>query len=176
MKKIVPALFLSALISLSGCGGSVSQNASSAEKSTVSSRDRYEFVDKASTELASENKNTSSNKPLSVKDFKGIWKPLSAARVADNSEAGFNEIFGSSYSQRRCQMKIDENGSFTMNMASLAEEGKNKGTFTMSSYNMIVTYSDGSPDTFLYIPTYQNKQTIKIQLGKYYIYLYKESN
>ena len=32
MKKIVPALFLSALISLSGCGGSVSQNASSAEK------------------------------------------------------------------------------------------------------------------------------------------------
>ena len=112
MKKIVPALFLSALISLSGCGGSVSQNASSAEKSTVSSRDRYEFVDKASTELASENKNTSSNKPLSVKDFKGIWKPLSAARVADNSEAGFNEIFGSSYSQGSCQMKIDENGSF----------------------------------------------------------------
>ena len=70
-------------------------------------------------------------------------------------------------------MKIDENGSFTMNMASLSEKGKTKGKFTMSSYNMIVTYADGSPDTFLYIPKYKNRQTIKIQLGKYYIYLYK---
>lgn len=194
MKKLMLALALTALISLSGCGNTDKQNAASDKNSTVSSanteaqsskttadnkkssqEDSYKFIEEASTELSSESKSTSSSdKPLSVKDFKGIWKPLAASRVADNSEAGFNEVFGSSYSQGSCKMEIDENGSFTMSMDSLAEDEKNKGTFTMSSYNMIVTYTDGSPDTFLYIPKYQNQQTIKIQLGKYYIYLYKE--
>lgn len=177
MKKLMLALALTALISLSGCGNTDKQNAASDKNSAVSSQDSYKFVEEASTELYSESKSSSSSyKPLSVRDFKGIWKPLAASRVADNSEAGFNEVFGSSYSQKSCQMEIDENGSFTMSMASLADEGKSKGTFTMSSYNMIVTYADGSPDTFLYIPKYQNHQTIKIQLGKYYIYLYKEPN
>ena len=173
MKKLMLALALTALISLSGCGGSVRPNISSESNSEKSSQDSYRFVEEKSDETVSENKSISSNKPLSVKDFKGIWKPLAAARVADNSEAGFSEVFGSDYSEERCQMKIDENGSFTMNMASLSEKGKTKGRFTMSSYNMIVTYADGSPDTFLYIPKYKNRQTIKIQLGKYYIYLYK---
>ncbi len=105
----------------------------------------------------------------------GTWKPLIAVSVADGKEASFGQIYGSSYREYGGSLVIAEDSSFTISMGASITENKGKGTFTMSQNNLLVTYLDGSADTYLYIPKYQNKEVIKTQLNDYYIYFYKEA-
>ncbi len=105
----------------------------------------------------------------------GTWKPLVATSVADGTEVPFGMIFGSSYSQYGGSLVIAEDGSFTISMGAAIIEAKSKGTFTMSQNNMLVTYSDDSVDTYLYIPQYRNHEVIKTQINQHYVYFYKEA-
>lgn len=105
----------------------------------------------------------------------GTWKPLMAVSVADGKEAAFSEIYGSSYRQYGGSLVIAEDSSFTISMGAAITKNKGQGTFTMSQNNLLVTYLDGSADTYLYIPKYRNQEVIKTQINDYYIYFYKEA-
>lgn len=138
----------------------------------------YEFVDEtvtnptvASYETESSESGTASE--VTVEDLKGSWKPLIVTSVADGKEINFNQAFGSAYSQYGGSLEISDEGSFTLSMGASVKEANSKGSFTLSENNLIVTYSDGSPDTFLYIPKYQNHQVIKTQIDNFYVYFYK---
>lgn len=139
--------------------------------------DTYEFIDETVTnptvapyEMESSNSGISSE--VTVESIKGSWKPLIVTSVADGKELNFNQAFGSAYSQYGGSLEISDGGSFTLSMGASVKEANSKGTFTLSENNLIVTYSDGSPDTFLYIPQYQNHQVIKVQIDNFYVYFY----
>lgn len=105
----------------------------------------------------------------------GSWKPLIALNVADSTEVPFSQAFGSAYSQYGGSLVIADDASFTISMGASIIEAKSSGTFTMSQNNLLVTYTDGSVDTFLYIPQYRNQEVIKTQVGSTYVYFYKEA-
>lgn len=138
----------------------------------------YEFVDETVTNptvapYGTENSEGGTTPEITVESFKGSWKPLIVTSVADGKELNFNQAFGSAYSQYGGSLEISDKGSFTLSMGASVKEANSKGSFTLSENNLIVTYSDGSPDTFLYIPQYQNHQVIKTQIDNFYVYFYK---
>lgn len=116
-----------------------------------------------------------SSAEITATTLAGTWKPLMAVSVADNQEVPFTQIYGSSYSQYGGALVIAEDSSFTISMGAAITQAKGTGTFTISQNNLLVTYADGSVDTYLYIPQYQNQEVIKTQLNDYYIYFYKEA-
>lgn len=162
---------------------SVSSESSQNEDGEVivddTAHETYEFVDETVTNPTvapyetenSESETTTSE--VTVEGLKGSWKPLIVTSVADGKELNFNQAFGSAYSQYGGSLEISDKGSFTLSMGASVKEANSKGTFTLSENNLIVTYSDGSPDTFLYIPQYQNHQVIKTQIDNFYVYFYK---
>ena len=105
----------------------------------------------------------------------GTWMPLMAVSVADSQEVPFQDIYGSSYTQYGGSLVIAEDSSFKISMGASILEGQSSGTFTTSQNNLLVTYADGSVDTYLYIPQYQNHEVIKTQVRDYYVYFYKEA-
>lgn len=119
--------------------------------------------------------NTPATAELTSDTLTGTWKPLMAVTVADNQEVPFQQIYGSSYSQYGGSLVIADDSSFTLSMGAAITQAKGTGTFTTSQNNLLVTYTDGSVDTFLYIPNYQNHQVIKTQLNDHYVYFYKEA-
>lgn len=144
--------------------------------------DEYEFVDETVTnptvapyEVSTENENAKTVNDITVDSLAGSWNPLVVTNVSDGKELGFTEAFGSAYSKYGGFLEIEEGGSFTISMGAAIKGGRTNGTFTLSQYNMLVTYEDGSTDTFLYIPDYQNHEVIKTQIDSYYVYFYKIS-
>ncbi len=140
----------------------------------------FEYIDETVTNptvapMETPDESATASAEITSTELAGTWKPLIAVSVADGKEAEFGQIYGSSYSQYGGSLVISENADFTISMGAAITKDKSFGTFTMSQYNMLVTYSDGSADTFLYIPQYQNHEVIKTQLGNYYIYFYKEA-
>lgn len=142
--------------------------------------DEYEFVDETVTnptvapyEVTTEGENTITTDSITVDSLAGSWLPLTVTTVSDGVEVGFTEAFGSAYSLYGGSLEITEGGNFTIGVGASVKEGKTSGTFTLSQYNMLVTYANGSVDTFLYIPNYQNHQVIKTQIDSYYVYFYK---
>lgn len=140
----------------------------------------FEYIDETVTNptvapIETPDESATASVEITSAELAGTWKPLMAVSVADGKEAAFGQIYGSSYSQYGGSLVISENADFTISMGAAITKDKSSGTFTMSQYNMLVTYSDGSADTYLYIPQYQNHEVIKTQLGNYYIYFYKEA-
>ena len=140
----------------------------------------FEYIDETVTNptvapIETPDESATASVEITSAELAGTWKPLMAVSVADGKEAAFGQIYGSSYSQYGGSLVISENADFTISMGAAITKDKSFGTFTMSQYNMLVTYSDGSTDTYLYIPQYQNHEVIKAQLGNYYIYFYKEA-
>lgn len=140
----------------------------------------FEYIDETVTNptvapIETPDESATASGEVNSAELAGTWKPLMAVSVADGQEAEFGQIYGSSFSQYGGSLVISENADFTISMGAAITKDKSIGTFTMSQYNMLVTYSDGSADTFLYIPQYQNHEVIKTQLGNYYIYFYKEA-
>ncbi|MEE0858598.1 MAG: hypothetical protein U0M12_03910 [Acutalibacteraceae bacterium] len=140
--------------------------------------DEYEFVDETVTnptvapyEVSTESENAKTVNDITVDSLAGSWNPLVVTNVSDGKELGFTEAFGSAYSKYGGFLEIEEGGSFTISMGAAIKGGRTNGTFTLSQYNMLVTYEDGSTDTFLYIPDY----LIKTQIDSYYVYFYKIS-
>lgn len=161
---------------------SVSSESSQNEEGEVivddTAHETYEFVDETVTNptvssYETENSESRTTSEVTVESLKGSWKPLIVTSVADGEELDFNQAFGSAYSQYGGFLEISNEGSFILSMGASVKEANSKGTFTLSENNLIVTYSDGSPDTFLYIPQYQNHQVIKTQIGSFYVYFYK---
>ncbi len=112
---------------------------------------------------------------VTPQELAGTWMPLVATTVADGTEVPFSQAFGSAYSQYGGSLVIAEDASFTISMGASIIEAKSSGTFTISQNNLLVTYSGGDVDTFLYIPKYRNQQVIKTQIGSNYVYFYKEA-
>lgn len=138
--------------------------------------DNYNFVDETVTNPTVENyENSESNQSsdLNFGTLKGEWKANTVLNVSDQKEISIKEAFGSAYSQGEISLNIEDNGKFTINLGSLIKDGQDKGTFSISGNNLVVTYSDGSPDTFLYIPKFQNKDAIKLQINDFYVYFIK---
>lgn len=141
--------------------------------------DTYEFVDETVTNptvatYEIENPDTEVDSEVTAESLKGLWEPLVVTSVADGKELNFNLAFGSAYSQYGGSLEILDDGNFTLSMGAAVKEANSKGTFTLSGNNLLVTYSDESTDTFLYIPKYQNHQVIKTQIGSFYVYFYKK--
>lgn len=140
----------------------------------------FEYVDETVTNptvapIEIPNESATISEEITAATLAGTWKPLIAVSVSDGKEAAFEDIYGSSFTQYGGYLVITDDAGFTISMGASIADNKSKGTFTMSQYNMLVTYADGSVDTYLYIPKYQNHQVIKIQVENYYIYFYKES-
>lgn len=140
----------------------------------------FEYVDETVTNptvapIETPDESATASGEVTATTLAGTWKPLMAVSVADGKEANFQDIYGSSFTQYGGSLIIADDASFTISMGASITDDKSSGTFTMSQYNMLVTYADGSADTYLYIPTYQNRQVIKTQVDDYYIYFYKEA-
>ncbi len=141
---------------------------------TDDGNETYEFVDSTPTNpTVRPYEIPQKSVDLSLSDFKGNWKPLMATQVSDNREIALNKAFGMVYLDEGGLFTADENGNFTLKVGVAVDEGKSKGKFTLSDNHLLVTYSDGTPDTFLYIPSYQNCQVVKVQVNSYYVYFYK---
>lgn len=147
---------------------------------TTPEGDSYQFVDETVTnptvapvEIPEPDENAESVS-ITAERLAGTYKPLIATSVADGKEVAFQNIFGSSFNESGGSLTISSDGSFTISMGAAIQPDKGRGTFTTSSYYLLVSYADGSADTFLYIPKYQNKEVIKIQIDDHYVYFYKE--
>ncbi|MBQ7522706.1 MAG: hypothetical protein IJU14_07510 [Clostridia bacterium] len=150
---------------LFACDKEPLSNTQQPTENTIAS-EHYEFAD---TSAPSENQSAPKKaSELTIADFKGEWLPLIATCVADSQEIALSEAFKTIDNEKDILLSIDEKGNFTLKIGKTVKEGK----FTISDYNLVVTYSDSSPDTFLYIPDYRNYQTIKMQADNYYIYFY----
>lgn len=129
--------------------------------------ENYEFVDETVTNptvtLKEDNSTIDSSK---TENLAGDWNVLEVVTVADSKILSTKEAFGSAYSNDSFLLKIADDNSFTLN---LGNETK-KGTYTVSGNNLIVTYDNNEPDTFLYISKFENKETIKVQFRDLYIY------
>lgn len=146
----------------------------------VPTDDIYEFVDESVTNPTIEpvTKPTDSTPAITPADITpeelvGTWLPLTAVDVADGKELHLGQLFGSSYRQYGGSLIIKENGNFTIGMGAAIIEGKSSGTFTLSDFNLLVTYKNQSVDTYLYIPSFQGKEVIKVQINNAYVYFYK---
>lgn len=140
----------------------------------------FEFVDETVTNptvapMETPDESATASAEVTAEALAGTWKPLMAVSVADGKETPFGEIYGSSFREYGGSLVIAEDSSFTISMGAAITKNKGNGTFTMSQYNLLVTYLDGSVDTYLYIPKYQNHEVIKTQLNDYYVYFYKEA-
>lgn len=139
----------------------------------------FEYVDETVTNptvapivIPEDDNTTRAN--ITATTLAGNWKPLIALTVADGQERPFQEIFGSSFRDYGGSLVIAEDSTFTISMGAAIIRDKSMGTFTISQNNLLVTYADGSVDTYLYIPNYQNQQVIKTQIGEHYVYFAKE--
>lgn len=153
-----------------------------AEEVVADEEGTFVYVDETVTnptvapiEIPEDNSNTAQISDVTPDLLAGTWKPLVALNVADNTEVPFTQAFGSAYSQYGGSLVISEDASFKISMGASIIEAKSHGTFTMSQNNLLVTYSDDSVDTFLYIPQYRNQEVIKAQIGSSYVYFYKEA-
>lgn len=138
--------------------------------------DNYNFVDETVTNptvAPYENSDNNQSNDFNLDTLKGEWKADTVLNVSDQKEISIAEAFGSAYSQDELSLNIQDNGKFTISLGSLIKDGQDKGTFNISGNNLVVTYSDGSPDTFLYIPKFQNKDAIKLQINNFYVYFIK---
>jgi phenylpyruvate tautomerase PptA (4-oxalocrotonate tautomerase family) len=140
----------------------------------------FEFVDETVTNptvapMETPDESATASAEVTPGSLAGTWKPLMAVSVADGKETPFGQIYGSSFREYGGSLVIAEDASFTISMGASITQNKGSGTFTMSQYNLLVTYLDGSVDTYLYIPKYQNHEVIKTQLNDYYVYFYKEA-
>ena len=140
----------------------------------------YEFVDETVTNptVAPIEETTNDHSviipsDITADDLIGNWKPLTAVSVTDGKELSFESLFGSSYGQYGGSLVIREDANFTIGMGAAIPEKKSSGTFTLSDFNLLVTYNDKSVDTYLYIPSFQGKQVIKTQINNAYVYFYK---
>lgn len=141
--------------------------------------DVYEFVDETVTNptvapIESTPESDVTNVNITADDLVGEWKPLMAVKVSDGKEVDFNTLFGSSYREYGGKLAITENGNFTISMGAAIIEAKGSGTFQLSDNNLLVTYKGGAVDTYLYIPNYQGKEVIKVQINNAYIYFCKQ--
>lgn len=141
--------------------------------------DVYEFVDETVTNptiapIENTPQSDGTNVNITADDLIGEWKPLMAVKVSDGKEVDFNTLFGSSYREYGGKLVVTENGNFTISMGAAIIEAKGSGTFQLSDNNLLVTYKGGAVDTYLYIPDYQGKEVIKVQINNAYIYFNKQ--
>lgn len=146
----------------------------------VPTDDIYEFVDESVTnptvapaDKPTDNTLTITPANITPEELVGTWLPLTAVDVADGKELHLEQLFGSSYRQYGGSLTIKENGNFTIGMGAAIIDGKSSGTFTLSDFNLLVTYKNQSVDTYLYIPSFQGKEVIKVQINNAYVYFYR---
>ncbi len=97
-----------------------------------------------------------------------VFKPYKAVESEVNKEVPLTAVFGSGFSSFGGELVLNPDGTFNLSLG--VQNGDTYGTYTKGDGKLLVKYSDGETDEFIFTEDETGNAEIQIQMGLYTIY------
>ena len=104
-----------------------------------------------------------------IPDLTGSWEPVMGESAASGNPVELSEIYGTGLSYGG-SLDLNADGTFYVGVGIIKDNSAHKGTYTVDSGGVHVTYKNGTADTFEYLADYNGREAVKARQGDYYIY------
>lgn len=176
------ALCITALLLLSGCKDGKDEESSAIptqptqgtqapteparpEEETQGSHSQEETQPQASQTEPQDGGSQNNNIP----DLTGSWEPVMGESAASGNPVELSEIYGTGLSYGG-SLDLNADGTFYVGVGIIKDNSAHKGTYTIDSGGVHVTYKNGTEDTFEYLADYNGREAVKARQGDYFIY------
>lgn len=104
-----------------------------------------------------------------IPDITGSWQAKSGESVASGNTLSLYDIYGTG-ARYGGTLSLNADGTFYISVGINADNGNNRGEYSVDQSGIHVTYESGKTDTYYYISDFDGASAIKARQGDYYIY------